>query len=254
MVDMGGIDLAKDTGEAVPGIYSKIEEAVNNCGDVVLYNWKFAGIEITPQYTSISPGNPIVINGVINVYSNDIISVIGVTPDPPVLVPLSVEENGQFSPQEYDADGFNIVTVEVPGPNLEVLTATRNGVEYLPSPGYQGFSKVIVDIQGGPPTFSVNVTGGYNGGARIEVKEGAVTRFTATGNSPYNLHYTPNSLTFESYGGTTTINIPDLPNSSSRLVIQMTWGGVTKTAEFMHIGNNSSYGYGDQTVIIDFNE
>ena len=93
MLDMEGIDLAEANGTIVPGIYAKIDEAVNACGDVVLYNWKFAGIEITPQYTSILLGNPIVINGAIQITSNDLVTVPGLNPDPPVLIPLSVSEN-----------------------------------------------------------------------------------------------------------------------------------------------------------------
>lgn len=128
MVDMGGIDLAEANGTVVEGLYSKIVEAVNACGDVVLYNWKFAGIEIAPQHTSILLGDPITINGAVQVTEQDLVTVPGINPDPPpplVLVPLSVTENGQFSPQYYDADGFSQVDVEVPipapGKYLEVI-------------------------------------------------------------------------------------------------------------------------------------
>lgn len=116
MVDMGGIDLAEANGTVVEGLYAKIVEAANACGDVVLYNWKFAGIEIAPQHTSILLGDPIIINGVVQVTEQDLVTVPGINPDPPpppVLVPLSVTENGQYSPVDYDADGFNAVTVAV---------------------------------------------------------------------------------------------------------------------------------------------
>jgi len=117
MVDMGGIDLAEANGTVVEGLYSKIVEAVNACGDVVLYNWKFAGIEIAPQHTSILLGDPITINGAVQVTEQDEVTVPGINPEPPeppVLVPLNVVENGNYSPVDYNVDGFNEVSVEVP--------------------------------------------------------------------------------------------------------------------------------------------
>ena len=122
MVDMGGIDLAEANGTVVDGLYAKIVEAVDACGDVVLYNWKFASIEITPQHTAIILGSPLTINGVIQVTELDQVFIIGIgpeppePPDPPVLVSLSVTENGEYDPADYDADGFSIVTVNVESP------------------------------------------------------------------------------------------------------------------------------------------
>lgn len=116
MVDMGGIDLAEANGTVVEGLYAKIVEAVNACGDVVLYNWKFAGIEISPQHTSILLGDPIIISGAVQVTEQDLVTVPGINPEPPpplVLVPLDVVENGNYSPIDYNADGFSSVAVQV---------------------------------------------------------------------------------------------------------------------------------------------
>lgn len=116
MVDMGGIDLAEANGTVVGGLYAKIVEAVNACGDVVLYNWKFASIEITPQHTSILLGDPITINGAVQVTEQDLVTVPGINPEPPpltVLVPLEVTENGEYAPSDYNADGFSDVSVSV---------------------------------------------------------------------------------------------------------------------------------------------
>lgn len=119
MVDMGGIDLAEANGTVVDGLYAKIVEAVNACGDVVLYNWKFAGIEIAPQHTSILLGDPIIINGAVQVTEQDEVTVPGINPDPPeppeppVLVQLAAVENGVYLPEDYEADGFSEVTVDV---------------------------------------------------------------------------------------------------------------------------------------------
>lgn len=251
MVDMGGVDLIENSGEPVPGLYSRIEEAVNDCGDVVLYNWKFAGIEITPQYASVLLGNPIIINGVINVHSDDTITITGITPDPPVLIPFLATENGQYSPLDYDADGFSELSVNVL-PRLEVLTATRNGVEYFPREGYQGFSKVIVAVPENPPTITVAVSGGYNGGAVVTVSYRGVEYFRAVADSPYNLNYTPNTGSALIAGYTLGITIPSLPTDRSPLIIQMSWADIDKTAQFMHTGSNTSYGYGNQSAQVDF--
>lgn len=142
MVDMGGIDLAEANGTVVDGLYSKIVEAVNACGDVVLYNWKFAGIEIAPQHTSILMGDPIIISGAVQVTVQDEVTVPGINP---AIIPLSVTANGTFSADDYDADGFDPVVVSLPPPVLAALTAESNGL-YLPPEGAAGFSQALVNV------------------------------------------------------------------------------------------------------------
>lgn len=167
MIDMGGIDLAEANGTIVVGLYEKIVEAVNACGDVVLYNWKFAGIEIAPQHTSILLGNPITINGAVQVTEQDLVTVPGINPDPPVFVQLSVIENGQYNPSEYDADGFNEVNVSVPDPPLTSLRANENGT-FSPPTGYAGFNEVIVAVSGGASSnvksYLKQISPKYSGG------------------------------------------------------------------------------------------
>ena len=63
---------------------------------------------------------------------------VDVNPD---LRPLSVSENGQYSPDGFD--GYSDVTVDVE-PNLEALSVTENGL-YLPESGVDGFDRVSVD-------------------------------------------------------------------------------------------------------------
>lgn len=152
MVDMGGIDLAEANGTVVEGLYAKIVEAVNACGDVVLYNWKFAGIEISPQHTSILMGDPIIISGAVQVTAQDEVTVPGINPEPPpppTIIPLSVTENGTFSAEDYDADGFDPVSVALPPPILVGLEVNTNG-EYLPSGDAVGFNSVTVNVDTPP--------------------------------------------------------------------------------------------------------
>lgn len=91
-------------------------------------------------------------------------------------------------------------------------------------------------------TIITTVTGGFNGGATIEVDVDSVTVFTATGDSPYNLAYTPSSGTFTLNGESEAITITPPPTSQSNLTI--TFSGVySQTYSVPYVGGNTSYGY-----------
>ena len=45
MVDMEGVDLADVSGEVFSGLYSKIEDALDDTMVLVLYDWFIAGIK-----------------------------------------------------------------------------------------------------------------------------------------------------------------------------------------------------------------
>ena len=114
MVDMGGIELSETVGVVVEGLYNRLAIGRNACGDLILYNWKFAGIEIAPSACStIDSGTSIVINGAIEVTEEDVVSVIAFVPEPPVIVPLDVVENGIYQ-LESGIDGYAPVSVNVP--------------------------------------------------------------------------------------------------------------------------------------------
>ena len=77
---------------------------------------------------------------------------VNVVPD---LRPLSVSENGQYSPDGFD--GYSSVTADIE-PNLETLNVTENGL-YLPESGVDGFDRVSVDVPTpAPVTESLSVT------------------------------------------------------------------------------------------------
>ena len=93
-------------------------------------------------------------------------------PDVPVLVAKTITANGEYDPEDDNADGYSAVTVNVPGsqPNLQSKTATDNGT-VLPDAGYDGLSSVIVNVSGG---------GGADNVRRVTVFETLVlTDFTS---------------------------------------------------------------------------
>lgn len=147
MVNMGGIDLAEADHTAVDGLYESITEAINACGDVILYNWKFSGIEIAPSHCSvIQVTDAILINGMIQVTEWDEVTVLGMPPPMVPVTPLTATENGVYravAPQS----GFNPVTVDIqiPEPALTALNVTSNGL-YVPETGFIGFNSVTVNV------------------------------------------------------------------------------------------------------------
>ena len=86
----------------------------------------------------------------------------------PDLRPLSVSENGQYSPDGFD--GYSDVTVDVE-PNLTSLAVTENGL-YLPERGTDGFDRVSVDVAPTIPDL-IPLTATSNG------------QYTATGHDGY---------------------------------------------------------------------
>lgn len=160
MVDMGGIDLAEANGTVVPGVYERITEAMNLCGDVILYHWKFAGIDIVPSaYAILQQASSILINGMIQVTELDVVTVLGIDPPTGSIVPLEVTENGVYE-AELPVSGFSPVTVIVPErqPVIESLSITENGT-YTASSGVDGYSPVSVNVPQPTPTIqSLSIT------------------------------------------------------------------------------------------------
>lgn len=258
MVDMGNIDLLEYNGSVVPGLYQRITEAVNSCGDAIFYNWMFAGISIPPYPQHVLTGDPITINGVIEITSSDLITVRGLNPETVVLVGLIANQNKTYLPSDYGADGFSSVTVDVEPPQppqttLIPLLATENKI-YNPSDyNADGFSTVEVNVPR-PELYvlTVSVSGGYNGGAVLTVLYDNTELFRAVGSSPYNSSYTPDSYSGIISNHELEISVPQLQSNTSPLVVNVSLGGVSKVVTFTYIGSNTSYGYGDQSNNIEF--
>lgn len=158
MVDMGGIDLAEASGTVVEGLYNRLALARNACGDLILYNWKFVGIEIAPSACStIDEGSSIVINGMIEVTDEDVVTITSLLPPPPEIEPLTATENGVYE-APAGVDGFNPVTVDVSTstgididayavdfvPNTNANQAVSGGFSFRTSPF---FSYLITKIR-----------------------------------------------------------------------------------------------------------
>lgn len=145
MVDMGGIDIATVNGTVVEGLYNKLLEGMDACGNLILYNWKFAEIEIVPSACSILiEDDAIIVNGTIRVDSDDVISLIWADPPPVPVSPLIVNANGIYT-AEPPSSGFNPVTVNVPNPSTVPIVILENGT-YYPPPGAFAFSSVTAQV------------------------------------------------------------------------------------------------------------
>lgn len=136
-VDFAGTDLSEINGLVVDGIYQRIIDAINRCGEVVLYNWYFASIPIAPSYCSIEVRTDrLIINDVVEIRDDDTVWVPSLIPPepppppPPVLVQLTALSNGQYLPSSYDADGFSEVNVSVPSSGF-VLSGTTEPAQSL---------------------------------------------------------------------------------------------------------------------------
>lgn len=113
IVDFSGFDLAGQYGGALPGIYDKIVDAHWNCVYIMCFGLKFAGFDIAPQYmTPEMFSDHIMLNGIISIDQNDVITVPSIGPPPPVIQALTATENRVYEVPE-GVDGFNPVTVEV---------------------------------------------------------------------------------------------------------------------------------------------
>ena len=143
-VDFGGADLVEVNGTTISGLYQSILNAINNCGEVVLYNWYFASIPVAPSYCTIDILEGVIfINRDIEVHDDDTVWVRTLVVDP-TLEPITIDSNGVYYATE-GIDGFNPVTVAVPPPVLSQLVADENGI-YLPPSGSVGFDSVTVDV------------------------------------------------------------------------------------------------------------
>lgn len=99
-------------------------------------------------------------NGTSNTYTPaQFEAAIDALPDAPVLVAKTITANGEYDPEDDNADGYSGVIVSVPSsqPNLQSKTVNQNGT-VLPDAGYDGLSSVVVNVSGGSSgiTYTAN--------------------------------------------------------------------------------------------------
>lgn len=90
--------------------------------------------------------------------------------------------------------------------------------------------------------INVSVTGGYNGGAVINITLDGNNVFTSTGNSPYNLVYSVTTGSFNSEVGNINVLVTPPPNNQGVLYIDLS-DNVSIHCAVNHLGANTSYGY-----------
>lgn len=77
--------------------------------------------------------------------------------DAPVLEPLSVTANGDYSPGA-GVDGYSAVHVAVPGATLTTKSITQNGTYNASQDNADGYSSVTVNVPGGATIQPLSVT------------------------------------------------------------------------------------------------
>lgn len=157
MIDLGGIDVIQSQGVAIPGLYQKLLDNIGPCGNPLIYNWKFNGVFIPPQYVEpILEDDTIYIND-IYVSSDDVVHIPSIE-IPPTIVQLNVSENGEYEVPE-GVDGYNPVSVDV-HPVIQSITITENGTYSVPS-GVDGYGPVIVNVAGEEYIYDFGLVEGY---------------------------------------------------------------------------------------------
>lgn len=161
MVDMGDIDIVESQGVAVEGLFSRLLSAIQSCRYQILYNWKFAEVEIAPSLVElVFDGEKVSINEAITVTEDDVVHVHSLEPEPvvPVIEPLTVIENGAYT-APAGIDGYSPITVNVV-PVIEPLTVSANGIYEAPE-GVDGFSPVTVEVPYNHPQSTLRSGAAY---------------------------------------------------------------------------------------------
>lgn len=252
MVSLDNLDLAEANGDIVEGIYSKILEAMNACGVLMIANWRFADIPIPPSYCTILQFDGyITLNGVIKITSSDEVFIEGVYPDV-VITPVQFTENGVYEATE-GVDGYNPVTVEVPDPVIIEGHFIENGTFYVPE-GVNGYNPIEVEVPHsflnpiiGAGVFTSSADyGGFNcyyaagsssrnwwggngtsGWLKVELSKSTVIEIIkfSPAYAEGNYHWWSRAVTIEASNDdsswTTIASISDLPDSSVQQTFQI---------------------------------
>lgn len=154
--------------------------------------------------------------------------------------PLSVTRNGTYTPSGTTL-GYGPVTVDVPLTSGTIIFGTAPPASNVGNDG-----DTYVQYHAGLPV-TVNVTGGYNGGAVISVLFLGTQVFTATGDHPYNLVYDHIQAEILTDIGTVNILVTPPLDQYGNLYITVTGPNNAVTSNPQKAGSNTSYGYSDYT-------
>ncbi len=105
----------------------------------------------------------------------------------PVLVDASFTANGSYSPADYDADGFDQITIAVPSSGIVptgTLTISSNGTYDVTN-----YASAAVSISAPAPSLSwETVTSGYGNCKYVDLSVGTNYVFKASGAGVYMFH------------------------------------------------------------------
>ena len=203
-----------------------------------------------------------------------------------VIVSKNITANGTYNASSDSADGYNPVTVNVPGPTIVSKNITANGTYNASSDSADGYNPVTVNIHipatltgSSDPTNSqgvngdtyikiddetslkldVEALGGYNGGANVICRCNDIEIIHAIGNAPFNLDYNVKSGSISIYGKTVRVEITPPTVSTSNLTITWYIDDVSVWVnDIPSNGANSSYGYNsilthNENIVMDDN-
>lgn len=149
-------------------------------------------------------------------------------PSPSTLVPKAITENGSYSPQSENADGYSSVTVNV-GRNLVHKSITRNGSFRAASDHVDGYSSVSVNV---PNSYSALDEGKVVSGGALN----AQTSRTVTQNGTFDT--TRNNQV--------TVNVSGGGTAESPTLVPLT---VTENGTYSPANDNAD-GYSTVTVSV----
>lgn len=77
MVDASGYDYSVTTSQTIAGLYAQCQKAYASGKPVILYNWEYDDVVMSPMMVYLLPGtNKFVIDGKLQVSNQDVVTVV----------------------------------------------------------------------------------------------------------------------------------------------------------------------------------
>lgn len=160
--------------------------------------------------------------------------------DVPVLEPVTIRQNGTTTPPT-GVDGFNSVTVAVPGAgNIEPLAVTENGT-YSPPSGVDGYAPVTVNVSGGSGETYAFIVVNYPVGATCTASNGNVL-ITAPDTSGHAVFAIPSAgtwtIAYVSSSGQASLSV-NIQNYGESQSVSFILPSAYKEVEYLEIGSSA---------------